>query len=363
MVQIERFDPAHDTGRLEACYQIATAADRLDEPALPPPSPGAFAGWWSGGYNGNPRQAWLGTSDSGTPVGCYLLTLPDRENQTMAYLRLTVAPQHRRSGAGTVLLAHAAEEARRAGRLRLAGEARDGGPGAAFAAAAGATSGIAEVLRVLQIDAELRARLVPLRAEARNAAAGAPAAQATATRAAATQATATEAGASRAGAGGYSLLSWLGPVPEEFLDDVVVISDAMADAPHDEGTEHEHWDGDRIRNMERVSADAGQRFHSVAARHDATGRLVAHTQLVTDAAVPGWGFQQLTAVLPEHRGHRLGLLVKVGMLDQLADWEPGLRSIVTGNADANKYMIAINAALGFEVASVYRNWQLDLAAS
>jgi GNAT superfamily N-acetyltransferase len=332
VVQIERFDPAHDTERLEACYHITAAASRLDEPSLPSQSLGSFTGWWSGGYNGNPRQCWLATADSGTPVGCYLLTLPDRENVTMAYGALTVAPDRRRSGTGTELRAHSADQARQAGRARLCGEAKDGSPGAAFAAAAGATSGIGEVLRTLQIDSGLAPRVATLRAEA------------------------------EARAGGYSVLSWLGPVPDEFIDDAVLISAAMADAPHDEGTEPEIWDADRIRNSERVATRAGLRFHAVAARHDASGRLVALSQLGTDVAVPGWGFQQLTAVLPEHRGHRLGLLVKTEMLDRLADWEPGLRAIVTGNADANQYMISINAALGFEVASVYRSWELDLTA-
>ncbi len=71
----------------------------------------------------------------------------------------------------------------------------------------------------------------------------------------------------------------------------------------------------------------------------------------------------ITAVLPEHRGHRLGLLVKAEMLALLTANEPAIRHVVTGNADSNRHMIAINEQLGFTACAVYRNWELDLTAS
>jgi RimJ/RimL family protein N-acetyltransferase len=70
----------------------------------------------------------------------------------------------------------------------------------------------------------------------------------------------------------------------------------------------------------------------------------------------------VTAVLPEHRGHRLGLLVKIAMLDLLASQAPDVDRIFTGNAGSNQHMIAINEQLGFEVADTYRSWELDLAS-
>jgi hypothetical protein len=54
--------------------------------------------------------------------------------------------------------------------------------------------------------------------------------------------------------------------------------------------------------------------------------------------------------------------VKVEMLDLLAAHEPAVRHILTGNADSNQHMIAINEQLGFEAGPVYRDWQLDLSA-
>ena len=79
-----------------------------------------------------------------------------------------------------------------------------------------------------------------------------------------------------------------------------------------------------------------------------------------DPADPGWGFQELTVVARADRGHRLGLLMKVAMLELLAEREPGLARIITGNADANRHMIAINDALGFTVLDRWPAWQLEI---
>ena len=97
------------------------------------------------------------------------------------------------------------------------------------------------------------------------------------------------------------------------------------------------------------------RGYGVAALHDATGEMAAYTAVIVDPEAPEWGFQQLTAVTRPHRGHRLGLLVKTAMLDLLAEAEPQLKYIGTGNAAANQHMIAVNEQLGYEV--VEPGWQ------
>ena len=55
----------------------------------------------------------------------------------------------------------------------------------------------------------------------------------------------------------------------------------------------------------------------------------------------------MTAVDPAHRGHRLGLLIKVDMLELLAGREPQVRFVQTWNGETNAHMVAINEALGF----------------
>lgn len=327
---IERFDPRSDTARLRTCYEIIAAGWPVDHPNEPMWTLDSVTAEWAYGFGAQPRQAWLATDDAARPVGCYLLRLPERENTTMGDCLLTVAPDVRRSGWGTQLLAHCAEQTRIAGRNRLSAEVRDGSAGAAFAAAAGATAGIAEVIRVLDVGGELAARLPALRAEATSHAVG------------------------------YSLLSWTDRTPEQYLDDIVRLEGAMADAPHDPGVETWNWDADRIRTSEDVMFSHGIGRYTVAARHDVTGQLAAFTAVGTEAGTPDWGFQFGTMVLAGHRGHRLGLLAKVVMLEWLMEAEPAIRRIVTGNAGANAYMIAINEQLGFTVADTYRSWELDL---
>jgi hypothetical protein len=60
-----------------------------------------------------------------------------------------------------------------------------------------------------------------------------------------------------------------------------------------------------------------------------------------------------------HRGHRLGLLVKTAMLQWLAQAEPRLERIATGNVASNSHMIAVNEDLGHQVVHPwYRFYEL-----
>jgi GNAT superfamily N-acetyltransferase len=330
-MEIARFDPAADAGRIRACHQMFDAGKPADDPHGPPISLPAFTGWWAYGWAGDPRQTWLATGAGGQPVGCYLLELPDRDNRSTAYCVLVVPPSMRRAGIGTALLRHCGGQAARAGRRILVGEAGDGSPGDRFARAMGARPGLADVRRVLDVDAGLAGRLPALRAAAEQRAAG------------------------------YSLLSWSGPASDEHVDQVAAVTAAMADAPRDPGQEAERWDASRVRAAEKRVAAQGLRHYSVAARSRATGELAALTQLGTDPLLPGWAFQELTVVARQHRGHRLGTLVKVAMLQQFAAREPLVRRILTANGEDNERMVAINAELGFKILDCSHSFGLPVA--
>ena len=56
-----------------------------------------------------------------------------------------------------------------------------------------------------------------------------------------------------------------------------------------------------------------------------------------------WG----TLVRPDHRGHRLGLAVKVANVRLLQETQPQITTVVTFNADVNAPMVAVNERLGF----------------
>jgi hypothetical protein len=150
-------------------------------------------------------------------------------------------------------------------------------------------------------------------------------------------------------------------VPGEHLDQVVAVTEAMADAPRNPGKEAEVEDAARIREEERRLAEQGLRCYTVAARCDRTGELAGLTCLCVDPLDPSWGLQEITAVTRTHRGHRLGLLVKVAMLELLAAHEPQLTQIVSLTAEGNEHMAAINTELGFEILERQLSWELETA--
>jgi GNAT superfamily N-acetyltransferase len=322
-----------DTGKIRACFEVSLAAERVDEPAGPWFTERPFTGWLTVGWDGNPREAWLAT-DQGSAVGWYRLELPVRENADQAYLNIVVHPAGRRRGLGRALLQHAAGRAAATGRTVLNGAARDGSPGEAFARVAGAKPGLVEVQRVLDIGRLEQGKLAGLRGPAERAAAG------------------------------YSLVSWVGPVPEEYIEQTAAVYNGMADAPRDAEITHEAWDAQRVR--ERVNGLRPQyamHDYAVAARHEDTGELAGLTEVSVDPADPGWGFQVFTVVRREHRGHRLGLLLKIAMMELLATTEPQLERIVTWNGQTNEHMIAVNEAMGYTVfGPPATGFRLDVAA-
>ena len=54
-----------------------------------------------------------------------------------------------------------------------------------------------------------------------------------------------------------------------------------------------------------------------------------------------------TIVLPGHRGHRLGLAMKVQNHRAVRERSPRVRILITGNAGVNAPMNAVNDALGY----------------
>ena len=54
-------------------------------------------------------------------------------------------------------------------------------------------------------------------------------------------------------------------------------------------------------------------------------------------------------VLPEHRGHRLGLATKLASHRALRAAVPACRLVTTSNAEVNMHMNAINEAIGYRL--------------
>jgi GNAT superfamily N-acetyltransferase len=165
------------------------------------------------------------------------------------------------------------------------------------------------------------------------------------------------------GAEDYVIENYVDDLPESWLEDRAVLRQRMStDAPKDDlDVEEEDWDADRLRAEHAATRSAGLRVVESAARHVASGRLVAITRVEVSPIQPNLGYQQDTLVLREHRGHHLGVRLKAANALLLMDTLPAVRSVRTWNASSNAHMLAVNQALGYAVDGYTRLWQKVLA--
>ncbi|MDD2805834.1 MAG: GNAT family N-acetyltransferase [Elusimicrobiales bacterium] len=104
---------------------------------------------------------------------------------------------------------------------------------------------------------------------------------------------------------------------------------------------------DQIRYMEKKSAEQGT-VHTTIYTREADGRVGGLTETSYLGDLGHVARQMLTGVRQEYRGRGLGKLLKARMLLHIRREYPGVKYIVTGNADSNAPMMAINTALGFK---------------
>ncbi|MCK2219954.1 GNAT family N-acetyltransferase [Actinomadura sp. ATCC 31491] len=281
-----------------------------------------------GGGQGHGQGGGQSGGQDGKVAGGYGLGLPLLDNTQAAVLYpLVVRPERRGRGLGGELFAHAVGRARAHGRRLLFTETPSTGVGARFARAHGMTTSVSEARRTLDLRTADWAAL--------------------------------EAMVPRVP--GYSLEQWVGPAGPEWLDDLVTLLDGMNDAPRDAAVEASAYTPERVRERELSVAAGGQTCYTTIARRDADGAPAAYTRIFLRAdRADGWGGQADTAVLREHRGHRLGLLVKLANLLWLREREPHLERVITWNATSNAHMLAINEAMGFRLLDEWHTWRLEL---
>ncbi|MFT2706496.1 GNAT family N-acetyltransferase [Clavibacter zhangzhiyongii] len=187
------------------------------------------------------------------------------------------------------------------------------------------------------------------------------------TRAAAPTLAAHLADARRAAGDAYRVVSWVDATPEHLLDDLAVLHARMStDTPAGDLPQAEDpWDAARLREAEVRRASSGRTGLTTAVEHVATGRLVGFTEIAVSPSGRRsdgheYAYQQDTLVLAEHRGHRLGMLLKVENLLLLAREAPGADRVVTWNADENRPMLAVNEALGFAHVATSGSWMREV---
>jgi hypothetical protein len=151
--------------------------------------------------------------------------------------------------------------------------------------------------------------------------------------------------------------------PERWLEDRAVLATRMStDAPSAGLEEPEDvWTVDRVRDADDRRESNPRRHLFAAAEHVPSGRLVAYSVLSVPRQPHRAVQQYATLVLREHRGHRLGMLVKVANLAHLQATHPGHPSILTFNAEENRHMLDVNEALGFTAIAYEGAWRKDLA--
>lgn len=163
-----------------------------------------------------------------------------------------------------------------------------------------------------------------------------------------------------AGAAGrdFHLRVWQGPTPHEWLDDLAHLRTRMSIDPPAGGIKiaPDVWDATRISEHDRREVTTGRSLFTAAAEHVSSGRLAGFTEVAV-APHAGVGMQGATLVLREHRGHRLGLLLKVAVTESVMAHAPGAECIVTFNAEENQAMLDVNEQLGFRPIGLEAAWQ------
>ena len=319
---------------VEAWAAVQAASLVADRPADPPPPPAEVrAGALAGLPDRDPSELvrLLLAVEGGEPVGAALVELPLRDNTHLAYVEVHVLPEARRRGVGTALLGAAEQAADRPLVTTDLDEPPDlvgRSPGRRFLERHGFGCALTEARR----DLELPVPEPLLTALEREAAAR---------------------------SAGYAVVTWRDRCPAALVDARAALGRVMStDAPYGAlDRQEEAWDAARVRERERLLGQQGRASVVAAAVHEASGELVAFSELAARPALPDVVEQWETLVLAAHRGRALGLLVKAAALRRLAVEQPKARRVCTTNADTNRWMIAVNERLGFAPDGEDTSWE------
>jgi GNAT superfamily N-acetyltransferase len=323
----ERPDPADVTGAVA----VLNASNALDAPHLLTDTASMFAAGLSLGWDGDPPEVAVLRDDRRRVIGVLQVRLPRWDNRHLAVVEVFVDPAVRRQGLGRGLFEAAVARVRAEGRTVVIVQAWDRPHAAGFAAALGLERASDEAQRRLDVWSLDRSALTPLRVEVGQR------------------------------SDRYATLRVFGATPEDLVTALLRVTEAINDAPIDAmDVQDEVFPEGRLRAFESAQLARGRRTYRVVVRHRDSGELAGHTLVCVDGEHPWVGWQLDTSVLAAHRGHRLGLRLKLEMLDWLAEAEPQLRTLDTWNAASNAHMIAVNGRVGFRLMGRAAAWQLRL---
>lgn len=161
----------------------------------------------------------------------------------------------------------------------------------------------------------------------------------------------------------YALRTWIGRTPERWQADIArLVTRMTTDAPTAGLEEPEDvWTVERVAESDdRAERMSPRRRFTAGVEHVPSGELVGFTVLSVPRQLHRAVDQYATLVLKEHRGHALGMLLKVGNLAHLEREKPGHPSVMTFNAEENRHMLDVNEAVGFVRVANESAWRKDL---
>ncbi|TCC65581.1 GNAT family N-acetyltransferase [Kribbella pittospori] len=329
-VEITRLSPDDEAGCIDA-VAVQNAGTKLDCPEMLDQTPRGFANMLRYGWDMNPEQAYLARESDGTAIGLLVLGAPAYDNLNQVWIDVHVHPDHRGREVGSALVEYAERLTRELGRNVVGFGGYDLPKADAFARRHGFEQKAIEVNRRQDLDGldwSVVQRLY-------------------------------DAAVARSSA--YELVRVTGPLPDELLDGMVAVTESINDAPKDDlDMEDDVYSPERLRAYEQAQLKSDRTIHRVIAREKASGELAGHSTITVERERPHIGIQNDTAVSRDHRGHRLGALLKSAMLLWLRDEEPALGLIDTWNAESNDHMISINEQLNYRIIARILAYQKTL---
>lgn len=282
----------------------------------------------------NQWRAFFGARDAdGALIGYGVVSrsLNEPENAHLRWTELVVSAKHRRRGVGRALLRRLVDAVEGQGDdVVLMAQTTDRVPsGSVFAKRVGAEPGLDMKTNQLDLSRVDRAKVEEWAAISPR---------------------------------GYRLVRADGTVPPELVAPYIQASNGMNDAPRGD-LKMADWKltEEQIRERESWFRQTGSEWWLLVAVHEATGEGAGFTEVTYDPKVSHVIWQQGTAVIDAHRGHRLGLWLKAVMLKRILDERPKALFIRTGNANTNAQMLGINTQLGFVEAWSACLWQISIA--
>jgi GNAT superfamily N-acetyltransferase len=155
----------------------------------------------------------------------------------------------------------------------------------------------------------------------------------------------------------YDIVLWHDACPDEIIDGVAALRETfLQEAPSGNLPPiHQRYDRARIRDEEQMHRVIGDACVGAGAVHKKSVELVGYT-IIHIPEVDAECYQGVTLVRPDHRGHGLGLRLKLANIARLEELHPTAKRVVTMNASDNVAMIALNDVLGMKRIDQSADW-------